>query len=90
MGIEAKAIMFKATTITNQTQRILVLEGILVAPWPSNLKGKWDEERRTHEGATFVVDLTKLRSSVSTERIFCFRCSPTERAWWAIAFSLEL
>jgi len=61
MGIEAKAIMFKATTITNQTQRILVLEGILVAPWPSNLKGKWDEERRTHEGATFVVDLTKLK-----------------------------
>jgi hypothetical protein len=60
MGIEEKAIMFKVTTITNQTQRILVLEGSLVAPWPSNLKGKWDEERRTHEGATFVVDLTKL------------------------------
>jgi hypothetical protein len=60
MGIEEKAIMFKVTTITNQTQRILVLEGSLVAPWPSNLKGKWDEERRTHEGARFVVDLTKL------------------------------
>jgi len=52
--------MFKVTTITNQTQRILVLEGSLVAPWPSNLKGKWDEERRIHEGAPFVVDLTKL------------------------------
>jgi hypothetical protein len=24
------------------------------------IKGKWDEERRTHEGARFVVDLTKL------------------------------
>jgi hypothetical protein len=60
MGIVEKAIMFKVTAITNQTQLILVLEGSLVAPWPSNLKGKWDEERRTHEGATFVVDLTKL------------------------------
>jgi hypothetical protein len=43
-----------------QTQRILVLEGSLVGPWLSNLKGKWDEERRTHEGATFVLDLTKV------------------------------
>jgi len=44
--IEEKAIMFKVTTITNQTQRILALEGSLVGPWLSNLKGKWDEERR--------------------------------------------
>jgi hypothetical protein len=59
-GIEENAIMFKVTTITNQTQRILALEGSLVGPWLPNLKGTWDEERRTHEGATFVIDLTKV------------------------------
>jgi LTXXQ motif family protein len=59
-GIEEKAIMFKVTTITNQTQRILALEGSLVGPWLSNLKGRWDEERRAQEGAMFVIDLTKV------------------------------
>jgi hypothetical protein len=58
--IEEKAIMFKVTTITNQTQRILALEGSLVGPWLSNLKGRWDEERRAQEGAMFVIDLTKV------------------------------
>jgi hypothetical protein len=52
--------MFKVTTITNQTQRILALEGSLVGPWLSNLKGRWDEERRAQEGAMFVIDLTKV------------------------------
>ena len=52
--------MFKVTTITNQTQRIFVLEGSLVDPWLSSLKEKWDEERRAQEGAMFVIDLTKV------------------------------
>jgi Spy/CpxP family protein refolding chaperone len=52
--------MFKVTTITNQTQRKLALEGSLVGPWLSNLKGRWDEERRAQEGAMFVIDLTKV------------------------------
>jgi hypothetical protein len=52
--------MFKVTTITNQTQRILALEGSLVDPWLSNLKGRWDEERRAQEGGMFVIDLTKV------------------------------
>jgi anti-anti-sigma regulatory factor len=60
LGIKEKAIMFKVTTITNQTQRILVLEGSLVGPWLSNLKERWDEERRAHAGAMFVIDLTKV------------------------------
>ena len=52
--------MFKVATITNQTQRILALEGSLVDPWLSNLKGRWDEERRAQEGGMFVIDLTKV------------------------------
>ncbi len=52
--------MFKVTTITKRTQRILALEGSLVGPWLSNLKGRWDEERRAQEGAMFVIDLTKV------------------------------
>jgi hypothetical protein len=36
--IEEKAIMFKVTTMTNQTQRLLALEGSLVSPWLSNLR----------------------------------------------------
>jgi LTXXQ motif family protein len=52
--------MFKVTTITNRTRRILVLEGGLVGPWLSNLQGTWDEERRAQEGAMFVIDLTKI------------------------------
>ena len=52
--------MFKVTTSTNQTQRILVLAGSLVGPSLSDLKGRWDEERRAQEGAMFVIDLTKV------------------------------
>ena len=52
--------MFKVATITNQTQRILVLEGSLVGPSLSDLKGRWDEERRAQEGAMFLIDLTKV------------------------------
>jgi hypothetical protein len=52
--------MFKVTTITNQTQRMWALEGSLVDPWLSNLKGRWDEELRAQEGAVFVIDLTKV------------------------------
>jgi len=52
--------MFKVTTITNQRQRVLALEGSLVDPWLSNLKGRWDEELRAQEGAMFVIDLTKV------------------------------
>jgi hypothetical protein len=52
--------MFKVTTITNQTQRILVLEGSLVGPSLSNLKGIWDEERRAQERAISVIDLEKV------------------------------
>jgi len=55
-----EAIMFKVTTFTNQRERILTLEGGLVGPGLPSLKGTWDEERRTHEGATFVIDLTKV------------------------------
>ena len=58
--VEEKAIMFKVTTITNQTQRIGALDGSLVGPWLSNLEGRWDEERRAQEGAAFVIDLTKV------------------------------
>jgi hypothetical protein len=59
-GIEEKAVMFKVATITDQTQRILVLEGGLAGPGLSDLKGRWDEERRAQEGAMFVIDLTKV------------------------------
>ena len=59
-GIEEKAVMFKVTTITDQTQRILVLEGGLAGPALPDLKGRWDEERRAQEGAMFVIDLTKV------------------------------
>lgn len=52
--------MFKVTTIINQTHRILALEGSLVGPWLPQLKETWDEERRAHEGAMFVIDLTKV------------------------------
>jgi hypothetical protein len=52
--------MFKVTTVTNQTQRILVLEGSLVGPSLSDLKGRWDEERRAQEGAMLSIDLTKV------------------------------
>ena len=58
--VEEKAIMFKVTTITNQTQRIGALDGSLVGPWLSNLEGRWDEERRAQVGARFVIDLTKV------------------------------
>ena len=58
--VEEKAIMFKVTTITNQTQRIGALDGSLVGPWLSNLEGRWDEERRAQEGAAFVIGLTKV------------------------------
>jgi hypothetical protein len=40
-GIEEKAVMFKVATITDQMQRILVLEGGLAGPGLSDLKGRW-------------------------------------------------
>jgi hypothetical protein len=52
--------MFKVTTITKQTQQILVLEGSLVDPSLSDLKGRCDEERPAQEGAMFLIDLTKV------------------------------
>jgi len=52
--------MFKVTTIDNQAQSVLIVEGSLVGPWLPELKRTWDEARQTHEGATVVVDLTKV------------------------------
>jgi anti-anti-sigma regulatory factor len=52
--------MLKVTTIISQTHRILALEGSLVGPWLPQLKETWDEGRRAHEGAMFVIDLTKV------------------------------
>jgi Spy/CpxP family protein refolding chaperone len=52
--------MFKVTTIDNQAQSVLMLEGSLVGPWLPELQRTWDETRQTHEGATLIVDLTHL------------------------------
>src|SRR6266550_7430916 len=52
--------MFKITTIDNQAQSVLLLEGSLVGPWLPELQRTWDETRQTHEGAILIVDLTNL------------------------------
>ena len=52
--------MFKITTIDNQAQSVLLLEGSLVGPWLPELQRTWDETRQTHEGAMLIVDLTNL------------------------------
>jgi anti-anti-sigma regulatory factor len=52
--------MFKVTTIDNQTQGVLVLEGTLVGPWLPVFKRTWDDARQAYEGARLVIDLTKV------------------------------
>jgi hypothetical protein len=89
-GIEENAIMFKVTTITNQRQRILALESSLVGPWLPSLKGTWDEERRAHEGATFVIDLTNVTIVRQHGENILFQMMTEGARLVAIAFSLEL
>lgn len=49
--------MLKISVIDSRTERRLVLEGKLIAPWVAELRSAWKEVSEEIEGRTLVVDL---------------------------------
>jgi hypothetical protein len=49
--------VLRITTIENEGQRKLVLEGKLVEPWVTEFKRAWQEAKKTLNSHTLVIDL---------------------------------
>ena len=52
--------MFKVSVIDSRTERRLVLEGKLIAPWVGELRTAWKTANEEMEGRTLVVDLRNI------------------------------
>ena len=50
--------MFKISTVDNNRERRLIVEGTLVNPWVPELRRSWDAAGNTLEGRRLVIDLT--------------------------------
>jgi hypothetical protein len=49
--------MLKISVIDNHTQRRLVLEGKLIAPWVAELRGAWKVANVDLQGRELVIDM---------------------------------
>jgi hypothetical protein len=58
--------MLKISVIDSQTQRRLVLEGKLVAPWVAELRRAWQTANVGLEGRELVIDMVDI-TSISQE-----------------------
>jgi hypothetical protein len=52
--------MLKISVIDSRTERRLVLEGKLIAPWMGELRTAWKTANEEMEGRTLVVDLRNI------------------------------
>ena len=52
--------MLKISVIDSPTERRLVLEGKLIAPWVGELRTAWKTANEEMEGRTLVVDLRNV------------------------------
>ena len=52
--------MFRLSTLDSNGQRILVLEGKLVAPWTEEVESAREQARQHLEGRKLIVDLTNV------------------------------
>jgi hypothetical protein len=52
--------MLKISVIDSRTERRLVLEGKLIAPWVGELRTAWKTANEEMEGRTLVVDLRNI------------------------------
>jgi anti-anti-sigma regulatory factor len=52
--------MFKISTVDTRTQRRLVVEGRLSAPWVDELRSTWRNASRDLDGRKVVIDLSNL------------------------------
>ena len=52
--------MLRISVIDSRTQRRLVLEGKLIAPWVAELRSAWTAANGKIEGRTLVVDLENV------------------------------
>jgi hypothetical protein len=59
-------MMLKISVIDSQTQRRLVLEGKLVAPWVAELRRAWQTANVDLEGRDLVIDMVDI-TSISQE-----------------------
>ncbi len=52
--------MLKISLIDSRTQRRLVLEGRLVAPWTAELRAAWERARPELDGRELVIDMENV------------------------------
>ena len=52
--------MLKISVIDSRTERRLVVEGKLIAPWVGELRTAWKTANEEMEGRTLVVDLRNI------------------------------
>jgi hypothetical protein len=50
--------MLKITVVEDETERRLLVEGRLTAPWVSELESAWNQARRADRRCRIVVDLS--------------------------------
>ena len=53
--------MLRISVIDNRTERRLVLEGKLIAPWVAELRTAWKAANGEIEGRALVIDLKNVR-----------------------------
>ncbi len=52
--------MLKISVVDSRTQRRLVLEGRLIAPWIAELRTEWRRARAEFDGRELVIDLENV------------------------------
>jgi hypothetical protein len=52
--------MLKISVVDSRTQRRLVLEGRLIAPWVAELRTEWKRARAEFDGRELVIDLENV------------------------------
>jgi hypothetical protein len=52
--------MLKISLVDSRTQRRLVLEGRLVAPWVAELRTAWDRAKAELDGRELVIDIESV------------------------------
>jgi hypothetical protein len=63
---EGKSTMLKISVIDSNTQRRLVLEGKLVAPWVAELRAAWKAANLDLQGRELVIEMADI-TSISQE-----------------------
>ncbi len=52
--------MLKISVVESRTQRRLVLEGRLIAPWVAELRTEWSRARAEFDGRELVIDMENV------------------------------